>query len=209
MKKATCAFFLVALLVFTEHARADPILYSFTARIYQSNGLGAGDPATGLDLSGSFVLSDPTITYGYYGLPERNDLIEYSLTDVAFRTSEFTWEGAGQFRMAAPDRTDRYFAFTLGNYSMPLYSSHVWFDLDLCPGAGCDNAYAQPNTIEFGYSQHFLLNGPAGYYRVDNMVANRVASVPEPASLPLIAMGVGTVALARRLRRTRRPLRQV
>ncbi|HET7216577.1 MAG TPA: PEP-CTERM sorting domain-containing protein [Vicinamibacterales bacterium] len=192
------------LLAATTAAQADPIQYLVTGQIRDVAN------STIYELTGSFLLSDPTITYDIYGTPTTvppatpsptaENLSEFSITNFNLQSTIFNATGGtGQLSLKALDYVDRYAWLTFGGYQ----SSASAFGVEAMNVAFIGGTiYQQPAAIVFGVLGQFALVGPSGAPRYSVNVTAERARVPEPGTLALLALGAAGFAAHRRRRRS-------
>ena len=193
----------VGLLAAASAAQADPIQYVVSGTIRDLAGTAM------YELTGSFLLSDPTITYDIYGTPSSvppatpsptmENLSQFSITNFNLQSSIFNASGSGQLSLKANDYVDRYATLNFGGYQ----SSATAFGVEAMYVAFAGGTiYEQPAAIVFGYLGNFALVGPAGSPRYAVSVTAQQARVPEPGTLLLLGLGAAGFAAHRRRRRT-------
>ena len=185
---------LIVLLSSGRPAEAVPVLYTLSGEIQEMGG------SSIWALGGSFLLSDPTITYNLYddpaGSPYIEDLARYSLLDLTLQSSVFNTAGIGSLSLKARDTVDRFFWLDVTGFGFSASSFGAEPAYPLFDGSLSTPVYEQPQSI----SSSFFLSGVSGgaRYRV-TLDARRTAAVPEPATWTLIGLGLaGFIARRRR-----------
>jgi hypothetical protein len=181
---------ILSILSYSLIAEAVPVQYTISGVIREA------DTSSVWDLTGSFLLSDPMITYNLYGDapddPYLENLVEFTLTDVIFQTDAFVLEGTGRFFMKEFDRIDRYYFFYLDDY----YNSDQYNPLSF----NGQSIYQQPERIG-PLAFELFSDNPAGHtrcYTVENLEARKTSSVPEPSTILLFCAGIATVIAVRK-----------
>jgi PEP-CTERM motif len=196
-------FAVTGLLVGASAVQADPIQYVVTGQIRDLAG------SAMYELTGSFLLSDPTITYDIYGTPSSvppatpsptmENLSQFSITNFNLQSSIFNATGSGNLSLKANDYVDRYAWLNFGAYQSSATSLGVEAMFVAFTGG---TIYQQPAAIVFGSLGNFALVGPAGSPRYSVNVTAQRARVPEPGTLLLLGLGAAGFAAHRRRRRT-------
>ncbi|MEO8410805.1 MAG: VPLPA-CTERM sorting domain-containing protein [Propionivibrio sp.] len=112
--------------------------------------------------------------------------------------------GVKGFRQGAVVAEDNFYSEDLSTY---FFDTLVFADLDSLtissqvPGVAEIDAIAADVLIEYpGYSvsSSGCFDRPCGHFNIDNLVLDSVAAVPLPGSLPMIALGLVALGVARR-----------